>query len=93
MIEGWRSEFLHLLLWLSGGWVLGLIFGHPLWGLIGGLIVYLCWLLIALKRIVRWLSKGAVGAPPNVRGIAERIVDLVYQRQRRNLKRRQRFDE
>ncbi len=91
MSEGWGNELLRLGLWLIGGLIVGAVFGHALWGLLLSSLVYLGQLLYHLKRIVRWLSKGAVGAPPNVGGIAEYIGEQVYQRQRRNLKRRRRL--
>lgn len=91
MKQSWRGELLRLGLWLLGGLTLGAIVGYPLPGLLSGGLGYLCWLLYSLRQIVRWLGRGAVGAPPNVRGIAEHIGDLVYRRQRRNIKRRRRL--
>jgi len=91
MTEGWVSELFRLSLWLLGGLIVGAIFGHALWGLLLCGFIYLGRLLYHLKKIVRWLTKGAMAAPPNVSGIAEHIGDLVYQRQRRSLKRRRRL--
>jgi len=91
MTEGWVSELFRLSLWLLGGLIVGAIFGHALWGLLLCGLIYIGRLLYHLKKIVRWLTKGAMAAPPNVSGIAEHIGDLVYQRQRRSLKRRRRL--
>jgi len=91
MNEGWKNELLKFIFWLIGGWIVGAIFGYPLWGIVAGSVLYLAQLLHNLNRLVRWLTKGAVGSPPDVAGVSEHIADLVYQRQRRNLKRRRRL--
>jgi len=91
--EGWQNELGKLALWLISGLILGAIFGYAVWGLAIGSLIYLGRLLYTLKRVVRWLSKGAVGAPPNVTGVAEHITSLVYQRQRRNRNRHRRLTE
>lgn len=91
MNDGWQNELLRFVFWLLGGLIVGTIAGHSLWGIVVGSVLYLIQLLYNLRRIVRWLAKGAVGSPPDVPGIAEQIGELVYQRQRRNLKRRRRL--
>ncbi|MBL1292735.1 MAG: phosphate regulon sensor histidine kinase PhoR [Thiotrichales bacterium] len=91
MNEGWQNELLRFAFWLLGGLIVGAIVGYPHWGVASGSVLYLIQLLYNLKRLLRWLNKGAVGSPPDVTGVSEQIADLIYQRQRRNLKRRRRL--
>lgn len=93
MNEGWQYELLRFVFWVIGGLIVGTIFGYPHWGVAGGTVFYLALLFYDLKRLLRWLNKGAVGLPPDVTGVLEHIADLVYQRQRRDLKRRRRLAE
>jgi len=91
MNEGWQNELLRFSFWLLGGLIVGAIVGYPHWGVASGSVLYLIQLLYNLKRLLRWLNKGAVGSPPDVTGVSEQIADLIYQRQRRDLKRRRRL--
>ncbi len=91
MKRSWRGEIFRLCLWLIAGLIIGSNLGYPLLGLTVGCVIYCSWLLYSLRRVIRWLDRGAIGPPPYVKGIGEHIGVLVYARQRRNIKRRRRL--
>src|SRR3972149_10924270 len=78
-VELWRAAIL-----MSGLFLLGLIFGAPLYGLGAGLIIYLGWHLYQLSRLVRWLENKKTDTVPEAGGIWGEVFQQFYRLQRSN---------
>lgn len=77
MREDWVRE-----LWMLGGvafvsFILGALFGHPFWGLIVGLAVYLAFTLRQLYKLHRWLQGGRSADVPDAGGLWGDVFDTI----------------
>ena len=85
MQQNW-SQYLRLMIALLGVCLLlGWLAGYPLYGFIGGLLVYLGWTLAQIKRLLQWLSKPDTRseAPDSV-GLWGSIFDSLNKRQKQH---------
>jgi len=56
MQNNW-SRYVRMIILLLGIFaLLGYLAGYPLYGLLAGLISYLCWTLIQARRLYQWLA-------------------------------------
>ncbi len=88
MLRAWRSEFLYL---LAAGLVLlllGLILGRTEILLAAGLAAYVCWHLLNLVLLQRWISNGHRFRLPVSFGLWEAVFDGLQRRQLANRRRR-----
>jgi len=86
LLRDWRSAIKKLLLLLGGLLLTGLIIGQTAWVIAGGLLVYLVYTMLQLRRLHRWLYSShasQTGQPPESHGLWGDIFDGIYQLQRR----------
>ncbi|WP_323752804.1 phosphate regulon sensor histidine kinase PhoR [Marinobacter sp.] len=74
------SRYLRLILAGIGGTTLvGWYFGAPLYGLLGGMTLYLWWTLLQARRLHQWLGNpSASGEPPQSVGMWGSIFDSLH---------------
>ncbi|MCY1287523.1 Phosphate regulon sensor protein PhoR [compost metagenome] len=86
MNQDWRGAVIRRLLLLIGACLLaGLITGYYAWALVIGLGAYLCWTLVQLLRLYKWLKQHQPDEPPpDGYGLWGEVFDSIYHLQRRD---------
>ncbi|MBI3187403.1 MAG: phosphate regulon sensor histidine kinase PhoR [Gammaproteobacteria bacterium] len=92
MLNPWSSEFWRLVLYVSGTWLLGLILGWPVWGLVAGLSLYIISLAKRFHRFEIWANQG-VTEPEEFGGIFEDIAFRFYRIRSRSRRRKKKLTE
>lgn len=92
MLNPWSSEFWRLVLFVSVAWLLGLLFGWPLWGLVIGLSLYIASLAQRFHRFETWANQG-VSEPEEFGGVLEDIAFRFYRIRTRSRRRKKRLTE
>ena len=86
MQHNWSRYLRVILVGLAGTTLLGLFFGYPLYGLLTGLVVYLCWTLAQSRRLYYWLANpSASDEPPRSVGLWGDIFDKLHKLHRNHL--------
>jgi len=79
MRQNWSRYLQIILAGLAGTTLVGLVFGYPLYGLLAGLIAYLWWTLIQVRRLFNWLANPtASDEPPESIGLWGTIFDGLH---------------
>ncbi len=92
MPESWSKELWRLVLDLIVFWLAGLVFGYPLWGVIGGFVFYLALLARRVRRFELWLNRKFT-EPEEFGGVFEDMAYRVYRIRGRSRKRKKRMSE
>ncbi|MDQ1362636.1 MAG: two-component system, OmpR family, phosphate regulon sensor histidine kinase PhoR [Pseudomonadota bacterium] len=92
MFNPWSSEFWRLVFYVVTAWLLGLIFGWPVWGLVAGLSFYIVTLAQRFHRFETWANQG-VSEPEEFGGILEDIAFRFYRIRMRSRRRKKRLTE
>ncbi|GGC64104.1 phosphate regulon sensor histidine kinase PhoR [Marinobacter halophilus] len=81
------SRYLRLIFTgLAGATLVGWFFGHPLYGLLTGLVMYLWWTLVQAHRLYQWLAHpSASDEPPQSVGLWGDIFDSLHKLHRDHL--------
>ncbi|SDW01505.1 phosphate regulon sensor histidine kinase PhoR [Marinobacter mobilis] len=71
---------------------IGLFFGHPLLGLLAGLLIYLVWTLAQAHKLIQWLvnPNGSDGAPESL-GLWGDVFDGLHRMRQNHLRTRDRL--
>ena len=86
MQHNWSRYLRVILVGLTGTTLVGLIFGYPLYGLLFGLVGYLCWTLVQSRRLYYWLANPAASdEPPRSIGLWGDILDKLHKLHRNHL--------
>jgi two-component system phosphate regulon sensor histidine kinase PhoR len=93
MAESWSKEFWRLILDLTLFWLLGLIAGYPLWGVIGGFVFYLALLARRAWKFEQWLGQKLTDPPEQLSGVFEELAYKIYRIRNRSRKRKKRMSE
>ncbi len=89
MQHNWSKYLRWIVLSLAASTLLGLFFGHPLYGLTIGLFVYLVWTLIQAKRLYQWLlNPNASDEAPQSIGLWGDIFDGLHKLHQKHLRAR-----
>lgn len=82
------SQYMRLIIALLGlSLLLGWLAGHPLYGLLTGLVLYLGWTLAQIRRLLRWLAQpDSTGETPDSVGLWGSIFDGLNRLQKQHLK-------
>ncbi|MCB1877233.1 MAG: phosphate regulon sensor histidine kinase PhoR [Chromatiales bacterium] len=83
----WSREIWRLLGYAAGGWLLGLVYGLPLWGLCAGLLGHSLWNLLNLRRLDRWLLAKPKEPPAEAKGVWGRVQRHLFTQRRRQRER------
>lgn len=92
MAAPWASEVIRLLGALLLALVVGAIVGHTsIWVMVAlaGVLVWHAW---HLYTIIRWISAGGDGSPPEMEGIWGELVYRLYRLRKRNRRRKRRIN-
>lgn len=92
MAESWSKEFWRLVLNLFLFWIIGLIFGYPLWGLIAGFAFYTGVMAQRAWKFQRWLN-NKLTEPDEFGGIFEEMAYRIYRIRMRSRKRKKRMSD
>lgn len=92
MAESWSKEFWRLVLDLTVFWLLGLMLGQPLWGVIGGFVFYIALLARRAWRFEQWVNQK-LSEPEELGGIFEELAYKIYRIRTRSRKRKKRMSE
>ncbi len=87
----WRREMRLILLLIASGFVMGALFGRPVWGVCAALIFILARWSYQLRAVHRWMAEPSA-EPPETGGVWGLILDNIYQLQRRNREAQQRLE-
>ena len=88
----WSSEAWRVALHVVGFWILGLILGFPLWGIVFGLLSYLFVLARRFVKFANWVNKG-LSEPEEFGGIFEELAFRIYRIRTRSRKRKKKLSE
>lgn len=91
MTGAWRKESWVVLVGLAAALVAGLLLGYPGLALFIAAALYLCWHLLNLWRVQRWLRRRNTSEPPASWGLWEDINYQLRRMQKRNHRRKQRL--
>ena len=92
MLNPWSSEFWRLALYVTGAWLVGLILGWPVWGLVVGLSLYIITLAKRFHHFEVWANQG-VTEPEEFGGIFEDIAFRFYRIRSRSRRRKKKLTE
>ncbi|MDH5484059.1 MAG: phosphate regulon sensor histidine kinase PhoR [Gammaproteobacteria bacterium] len=92
MSQSWSSELWRLIVDTAIGWIIGLVLGIPLWGIIVGMLVYVFLLGKRLRRFEKWLNQS-LHEPDEFGGIVEELAFRIYRIRLRSRKRKKRLTE
>jgi two-component system, OmpR family, phosphate regulon sensor histidine kinase PhoR len=92
MSQTLSSEFWRLVFDVALFWLLGLVIGFPLWGIVVGLLVYLVVLGRRYLQFESWLSSG-LSEPEDFSGVYEDLAFRIYRIRTRSRKRKKRLTE
>lgn len=90
MMQSWTSEFWRLFANVALCWLLGLAIDQPLWGIIGGLLVYLVLVARRYRRFEKWVIRG-LSEPEEFGGVFEDLAFRIYRIRLRSRKRKKRL--
>lgn len=87
------SRYLRLIIvFLIACSALGLLVGHPVWGLLAGLVCYVGWTLRQIHKLSRWLSHSSASMEaPESRGFWGELFDALHRQQKNHLLTRDRL--
>jgi two-component system phosphate regulon sensor histidine kinase PhoR len=86
MQHNWSHYLRVIIALLTGTTLIGWAFGYPLYGLLSGLISYLCWTLVQSRRLYYWLANPAASdEPPRSIGLWGDILDKLHKLHRSHL--------
>lgn len=88
----WSSEFWRIALNVVGFWLLGLILGFPVWGIVVGLLSYLLLLARRFVKFAQWVNLG-LSEPDEFGGIFEELSFRIYRIRTRSRKRKKKLSE
>ncbi|MCW8955570.1 MAG: phosphate regulon sensor histidine kinase PhoR [Gammaproteobacteria bacterium] len=92
MPQFWSSEFWRIALNVASFWLLGLILGFPLWGIVAGLLSYLFFLARRFVKFAQWVNTG-LSEPEEFGGIFEELSFRIYRIRTRSRKRKKKLSE
>ena len=92
MLNPWSSEFWRLVLSVGAMWLLGLLLGWPVWGLIAGLSLYIVTLAQRYRRLETWANKS-LSDPEEFGGVLEDIAFRFFRIRMRSRRRKKRLTE
>ena len=86
MQHNWSRYLRIIIALLASTTLIGWAFGYPLYGLLTGLIAYLCWTLVQSRRLYYWLANPATSdEPPRSIGLWGDILDKLHKLHRSHL--------
>ncbi|HET8802433.1 MAG TPA: phosphate regulon sensor histidine kinase PhoR [Marinobacter sp.] len=87
MQHNWSRYIRHIVGGLIGTTLVGLYFGHPVYGLTIGLVIYLWWTLHQARRLVQWFANpdGTDEAPQSI-GLWGDIFDHLHKLHQHHLR-------
>ncbi|KXS47258.1 MAG: phosphate regulon sensor protein phoR, partial [Marinobacter sp. T13-3] len=86
MQHNWSRYLRIIIALLASTTLIGWAFGYPLYGLLTGLIAYLCWTLVQSRRLYYWLANPAASdEPPRSIGLWGDILDKLHKLHRSHL--------
>lgn len=88
----WSSELWRVALHTMGFWLLGLMLGFPVWGIVAGLLSYLFVLSRRCVKFVQWVNSG-LSEPEEFGGIFEELAFRIYRIRTRSRKRKKKLSE
>ena len=88
----WSSEFWRIALNIVAFWLLGLILGVPVWGIVAGLLSYLLLLARRFVKFAAWVNQG-LSEPEEFGGIFEELAFRIYRIRTRSRKRKKKLSE
>ncbi len=88
MIDPWRGELQRVAGLILLGFILGMMLGSVMLGLLLVLSAYLAWHLYNMFRLVRWLRESKKFEPPEASGIWDDAFEQIFRLQQRNRKRK-----
>ncbi|MFW2373562.1 MAG: phosphate regulon sensor histidine kinase PhoR [Gammaproteobacteria bacterium] len=88
----WSSEFWRVALNVAGFWLLGLILGFPVWGIVAGLLSYLFLLGRRFVKFAKWVNKG-FSEPEEFGGIFEELAFRIYRIRSRSRNRKKKLSQ
>jgi len=91
METAWQRELWAVLSGFGATAVIGLASGHPSQSLLAAAAAYLCWHLINVVRLYRWLEDPAARPEPKTLGVWEDIVYALVRMQQRHRRSKQRL--
>lgn len=92
MSQSWSSELWRLIVNVSLGWIIGLVLGVPLWGIIVALLLSIFLLAKRLRRFEKWLNQS-LHEPDEFGGIVEELAFRIYRIRLRSSKRKKRLTD
>ena len=92
MSHSWITEFWRLVTDIIICWLLGLILGYPLWGIILGFTVYLINLARRFSKFEKWINLS-LSEPENFGGVFDDIAFRLYRMRSRSRNRKKKLTE
>lgn len=92
MPQFWSSEFWRIALNVASFWLLGLILGFPVWGIVAGLLSYLFFLARRFVKFAQWVNNG-LSEPEEFGGVFEELSFRIYRIRTRSRKRKKKLSE
>ncbi|MDH5473121.1 MAG: phosphate regulon sensor histidine kinase PhoR [Gammaproteobacteria bacterium] len=92
MSSFWSNEFWRIARMVLLCWLVGLVLGFPLWGVIIGLVVYLWILGKRYQRFAVWM-RGSLTEPDDFDGIFDDLAFSMYRVHQRSTKRKNRLSD
>ena len=87
MRNNWSRYLKVIIGGLTGTTLIGLYFGAPVYGLTGGLVIYLWWTLVQAHRLQQWLiNPSATDEPPQGLGLWGDIFDNLHKLHQNHLR-------
>ena len=92
MSSFWSNEFWRITGIIFSCWLVGLLLGFPLWGIIAGLVVYLILLANRYQKFATWM-RGGLTEPDNFDGIFDDMAFRMSRISARSSKRKKRLSD
>ncbi len=92
MSESWSKEFWRLVFDLTVFWLLGLLFGYPLWGIIAGFTFHLALVVNRVRKFENWVN-SRLSEPEDFGGVLEEMAYRIYRIRMRSRKRKKRMSD
>ncbi|MCS4505746.1 Phosphate regulon sensor protein PhoR [wastewater metagenome] len=87
----WPEAWLQVALMVAGALVVGALAGRPWMVLALVLLAWIAWQGRMLMRLERWVRQGRRVHPPRLEGVWAHIAELLFRRQRAQVRRRRRL--